>query len=125
MINVGRIINSRNFAQTYTVYRQTGQWVSGRWVEDEETPIKIHGTVTALNPNDLVQVPEGDRVVGMMNFYAQQQLYTTRAEGADPGDPGGTSDQIDWHGERYRISSVVPWGDFGFYKAVGVRMVSE
>jgi hypothetical protein len=118
MINVGRIVNSRNFAQPggFTVYRQTGDWVAGRWVPSPEKKILMQGTVTALNPNDLEQVPEGDRVTGMMNFYSQQPMYTTRAE--------GTSDQIEWQGDRYRIMSVQPWQDFGYFKATGVRMVS-
>lgn len=123
MINVGRIVNSRNFAQPkgFTVYRQSGEWVAGRWVPADEAIIPMSGTITAANPNDLVQVPEGDRIVGMMCFYSQQPIYTTRAE----DDAGGTSDEIVWNGERYRISTVVPWGDFGYYKAIGVRMVSE
>lgn len=123
MINVGRIVHSRNFAQTFTVYRQTGEWVAGRWVRSsEEIVIQMRGTVTAMNPKDLVQVPEGDRVTGMMCFYSTEPIYTTRA---DDDDSGGTSDEIEWQGERYRISSVVPWSDFGYYKAFGVRMVSE
>jgi len=124
MINVGHIVNSRNFAQPngFMVYRQTGEWVRGRWVSSE-TAIQMQGTITAANPNDLVQVPEGDRVAGLMCFYSQQVIYTTRA--ADGTDPGGTSDEIVWNGERYRVSSVVPWADFGYWKAFGVRMVSE
>lgn len=122
MINVGQIINSRNFAQTFTVYRQSGSWISGRWVSSE-TPIQMRGVVTAMNPKDLTQVPEGDRVTGIMCFYSQQPIYTTHAGSGSP--PDGTSDEIVWQGERYRISSVVPWNDYGYYKAFGVRMVSE
>lgn len=124
MINVGRTVNSRNFAQPkgFTVFRQSGDWVAGRWVASE-TEIKIPGTVTAANPNDLIQVPEGDRVVGLMCFYSTQPIYTTRA--ATETDAGGTSDEIVWNEERYRVSSVVPWVDFGYWKAFGVRMVGE
>jgi hypothetical protein len=124
MINVGRIVNSRNFAQPsgFTVYRQTGQWVAGDWIPSE-TAIQMRGTVTAMNPKDLTQVPEGDRVTGIMCFYSQQPIYVTHA--ADGTNPGGTSDEIVWQGERYRISSVIPWQDFGYYKAFGVRMVSN
>lgn len=125
MINVSRVINSRNFAQPggFTVYRQTGGWAAGRWVAEPEAPIQMQGTVTVANSQDLVQVPEGDRVTGLMCFYSQQPIFTTRA--ADDPNKGGTSDEIVWKGERYRVSSVVPWGDFGYYKAFGVRMVSE
>lgn len=124
MINVGRIVNSRNFAQQngFTVYRQTGSWVAGRWVSSE-TPIQMQGTVTAMNPKDLTQVPEGDRVTGIMCFFSQQPIYTTRAQSGT--NQGGTSDEIVWQGERYRVSSVQPWSDFGYYKAFGIRMVSD
>jgi hypothetical protein len=123
MINVGRIVNSRNFAQQggFTVFRKNGSWMGGRWVESE-SEIQMQGTVTAMNPKDLVQVPEGDRVNGMMCFYSQQPIYTTHAEGNEIN--AGTSDEIVWKGDRYRISSVVPWVDFGYYKAFGVRTVS-
>jgi glucose dehydrogenase len=125
MINVGRIVNSRNFAQPggFTVYRQTGQWDAGDWTVSSETTIQMQGTVTAMNPKDLTQVPEGDRVTGIMCFYSQQPIYVTRA--TDGTSPGGTSDEIVWQGERYRVSSVNPWQDFGYYKAFGVRMVSD
>lgn len=122
MINVGRIVNSRNFSQPFTVFRKSGKWVGGRWVPSED-PIKMQGTVTAMNPKDLLQVPEGDRVTGMMCFYSEKPLYTTRSE--TDWEDGGTSDEIVWRDNRYRIFSVVPWGDFGYVKAFGVRMVSE
>jgi hypothetical protein len=124
MINVGRVVLSRNFAQLggFTVYRQSGNWVAGRW-EPSESTLQLQGTVTAMNPKDLEQVPEGDRVTGMMCFYSTQPIYTTRAAGDI--ESGGTSDEIEWRGERYRIMSVQPWQDFGYYKAFGTRMVSD
>lgn len=118
MINVGRIVNSRNFAQTsgFTVYRQTGSWERGRWVTSETTT-QMQGTVTAASSKDLIQVPEGDLIKGVMCFYSQQMIFETR--------PEGTSDEIVWQGDRYRVFSVFPWSDFGYYKALGVRMVSK
>jgi hypothetical protein len=123
MIDVGRIVNSRNFAQKngFTVYRQAGSWVGGRWTSTE-TALQMRGTVTPMNPKDLTQVPEGDRVTGIMCFYSQQPIYTTRGSSSQVA---GTSDEIVWQGERYRVSSVVPYQDFGYYKAFGVRMVSD
>ncbi len=125
MINVGRIVVSRNFAQPngYMVYRTTGDWVNGRWVDNPEVAIKMDGTITVANVNDLVQVPEGDRVIGLMCFYATIPLYTTRA--AVGSDLGGISDEIAWQGDRYRVSSVSPWSDFGYCKAFGTRMAGN
>lgn len=126
MINVGRIVNSRNFAQPkgFKVYRTTGEWVSGRFVtKTPDTPLLLQGTVTVANSEDLEQVPEGDRVTGMMCFYSQQPIYVTRAE--DELSAAGISDEIVWSGDRYRIVAVVPWRDFGYYKAFGVRMAGD
>ncbi|MEK8128666.1 hypothetical protein WMW72_12185 [Paenibacillus filicis] len=125
MINVGRIVNSRNFAQPkgFVVNRITGKWVRGRFVTDPEDKIIIQGTVTVANAEDLQQVPEGDRVTGLMCFYSQQPIYITRDEGEISG--AGISDEIEWKGERYRVSTVAPWSDFGYYKAFGVRMAGD
>jgi hypothetical protein len=122
LLNVGRIINSPNFSQTFTVYRESGSWKAGRWVSSE-TQLTMFGTITAAGALDLNQVSEGDRVTGVMCFYSQQEIFVTHA--SEQGISDGTSDQIEWNGDRYRISSVTPWSDFGYYKAIGVRMVGE
>lgn len=127
MINVGRIVLSRNFAQSkgFVVVRTVGKWLSGRWVADPETTINMQGTITVAGENDLVQVPEGDRVTGMMCFFSTKPIYVTRAEDEEGLEIDGISDEIIWQGDRYRVSSVNPWQDFGYYKAFGVRMVSD
>lgn len=119
MINVSRIVTSRNFAKRggFTVYRQSGQWVRGRWKAEPETPLQLQGSAIPASSEDLEQVPEGDRVKGVMCFYSPQPMYITREE--------GTSDEIVWQEERYRIASAKPWNEFGYYKALGVRMVSD
>jgi len=121
MINVGRIVNSRNFAQGkgFTVHRKRGEWEAGRFVQ-KEMKLTLQGTVTPCNPKDLVQLPEGDRVTGVMCFHSEQQIYTTHNDATK-----GTSDEIEWQGERYRVSSTIPYVDFGYWKAFGVRMVSD
>lgn len=121
MINLSRIVLGRN-KQSFTVYRKTGQWAGGRWVESED-PITLEGTIVPDNPKDLDQVPEGDRVKGIITVYCPQEIFTTRA--ADSQKSGGTSDQIEWHGERYRVYSIQPFIDYGFYKAIGIRTLGK
>jgi hypothetical protein len=113
-LNVGKVLSNPQFTQSFTVYRKSGSWVEGTWVPSEDI-LNFTGVVTACNPKDLVQVPEGDRIVGLMCFHSTKEMYTTNTN--------GTSDEIVWNEERYRISSIVPWSDFGYYKAFGVRMV--
>ena len=61
--------------------------------------------------------------MGAMCFYSQQEIFTTHSGESSQTD--GTSDQIVWNGNRFRVTSVMPWSDYGYFKAVGVRMASE
>lgn len=119
MLDLSQIVMDPDFAQSFTVYREGGSFVSGRWTATE-TPIQMTGTVTVAKPNELSQVSEADRVTGVMAFYSTQPIYTTRSDSSKAVE--GTSDQIVWNGERYRVSMVAPWKDFGYYKALAVRM---
>ncbi|MBX4266541.1 hypothetical protein [Clostridium estertheticum] len=124
MINVERVVNGRN-SQPFIVYRKSGSWVAGRWVQTEE-PIPLTGTITVAKEKDLQQVPEGDRVGGEIAVYCTKALYTTRAAD-DPitSTKPGTSDEVLWQGERYRLFTLSPYMDYGYYKGVGIRMASN
>lgn len=113
MINVAEIVNDSDFAQQYTVYRKTGEWDRGSYITTESA-ISFYGTVTVATPHDIVQTAEGDRIQGDMCFYSTQEIFKTREQ--------GTSDEIVWNGDRYRIYSVAPWKDYGYYKSIGCRM---
>lgn len=117
MINVGRIINSPKFSQTFTVWRKTGSWALGRFIETEQS-IPMLGVVTAAGTKDIIQVPEGDRTSQLMVFHSTMPLYVTH----DDVKGRGTSDEIEWHGERYRLFQIKDWSDFGYYKAFGTSM---
>lgn len=118
MLNVSDIILDPDFVQTFTVHRKAGVWEGGRF-KQTETSIKFQGTVTAAKAKDIEQVPEGDRPSGIMCFHTTAEIYVTR-QGTTEGV--GTSDEIGWRGQRYRIFNVYPWVDFGYYKAIGIRM---
>ncbi len=117
MLDVSEVILDPDFAQEYPIWRRPGAWVGGRWVPGTEYRVRAYGTVTVATTRDLEQVPEGDRVKGMMCFYSDREIFTTREE--------GTSDEPEWRGERYRIVQVAPWGDFGYWKAIGARMAGD
>ncbi len=113
LINVSRIIKSPKFAQTFSVFRKSGNWVDSRWVQTE-SEIKMTGVVTVANAQEIIQIPEADRTTGVMCFHSTQELFTTNKK--------GTSDEIAWQGNRYRVYSVYPWIDYGYYKAFGIKM---
>ncbi|MBG9773565.1 hypothetical protein [Brevibacillus laterosporus] len=116
MINVSEVITDPDFAQSFVVHRKSNTWAGGRSVPSE-IPINMTGIVTVADAKTLEQLPEGDRVTGLMCFYSIQELFTTREQ--------GTSDQIEWRKELYRVKQVFPYGDYGYYKAVGERMAGD
>jgi hypothetical protein len=120
MIDVSRVLYNPRFCQDYTVYRQSGYWLAGNWKETE-TALDFSGPVIPAGPKDLEQVSEGDRVKGIVCFYSAQEIFTTRNEDGNKG----TSDQIEWHGKRYRVFQVKPMDDYGYFKAYASRMAGD
>lgn len=117
MIDVSSLIADTDLgAQSYSILRSTGSFVKGRWTEVEEE-IAGYGSVHVASQKDLNQFPEGDRIKGAMAFYSTQELFVTRT-----GDDPGTSDKCVWRNEEYKLVAVYPYVDFGFYKAIGVRI---
>ena len=119
-VNLADVVNDPDLAQPLTVYRSQGSFELGGWVESTR-PLSIRAVVTVASEQDLRQVPEGDRVTGAMSFHSTQRLYLTR--GATPQT--AESDTIVWRGDSYRLVKVWPYGDYGYYKAIGVRMSGE
>ena len=123
MINLSRVLNSPRMRQAFTIHRSSGgRFGAGGWIEDTPTEIEASGIVWPSTAREILQVPEGDRVLGMMTFATPEPLYTTRAEGATSA---GTSDQIEWHNELYRVISRLPFTDYGFNVAVGARLSGD
>ena len=116
MINVEELILDPDFGQTYTVTRSVGTFGPGGF-QNRQTQFRIFGVIEPITAKDLEQVPEGDRVIGLMTFYSTVPLYITSVENS------GLSDQITWSNEQWRIQQVLEWADFGYWKAFGVRMV--
>lgn len=125
MIDVSEIINDHDFSQKFTVVRTTGSFVKGLWTEETSTEIEMWGTVTNPTPNDINQTPEGDRILGAMVFHTKQPLYVTRSGAGTRRDPTMISDKIIWRGEYYKLSGVSVYADYGYYRAVGVRIKGD
>lgn len=122
MIDVSELVHDPDFCQNFTVYRQTGAFGAGGFIVGTETEISFEGVITVASEKDLQQVPEGDRVEGAMMFYTTEQIFITYAD--DSGN-SGTSDQILWNGNRYKVVRVWPYGDYGYWKSYGYRMIGE
>ncbi len=120
MLNVSRILSHPLIAQTFTVHRSSGQFAAGGWTENAPSSITISGAAYPSTVRDLQAIPEGDRVSGMMTFLSPQPIYLTHAAGTP-----GTSDQIEWKGEFYRIIQIMDWSDYGYYMGIGARMMGN
>ena len=86
----------------------------------EEKQIRAFGTIDVLSDKELRMVPEADRASGSLAFYSKKEIYTTR------NTPSSSlSDRIKWRGDYYKVVSVAPYGDYGFWKAIAVRMTGD
>jgi len=121
VINLAIVLRSPHFRQTFKVYRTTGYFDLGGWVENEASPayFEVSGAVWPSSEKEIRQVPEGDRTTGMVTFVSEEPLYLTRTNDSEEA----TSDQIEWQGERYKLVSTMNYVDYGFNAVVGVRMV--
>lgn len=120
MIDLSELVDDPDFAQEFTLLRSTGNFVDGRWVENPKTTVVMTGVITPMSARELQQMPEADRVIGSINIYTLQPLYTTTG-----GSPQRTSDQILWKGHYYKLFQINDYSDFGFYHSIGQRVTGD
>lgn len=117
-ISVEEIINDADFSQYFVIHRKDGQFIQGVWTVNAVTrKIECFGPVIAANEKEIMQVPEGDRIHGVMVFYTPRQIpmFTSHE------DPG-TSDEIHWGGRLYKIHQVNLYEHYGYFKGVATRL---
>lgn len=119
LVDISFLIEDPDFAQPFIVYRKSGNWKKGKFIQ-EEKKIKHFGIIQPASTEDIEQLPEGDRVKGVMCFYSRKDIHLTRTGNEETSS--GTSDEIEWRKVRYKIIQVMPYIDYGYVKAFGVRM---
>ena len=126
MINVSKAINDPRFSQSFKVFRKSGEWIKGRFIE-EEKELSFTGVITPSKPKEIEMIPEGDRVGGEITIHTTKKLYTTHSiqDEESENDFEGTSDQIEWQGDRYKLYQVNDYSQYGYYSAIGMRLVSN
>ena len=115
-VNLARVVHSPRMSQKITILRRTGAWQFGTWVQGEAETLTMRGIVTMANAKDLQQGPEGDRLTGAVRILTTERIYSTDGTGHD------TTDMVLWRGARYRIVTVTPDIDYGFYRSIGTRL---
>jgi hypothetical protein len=137
LVQLGEVVNDPDLAQTFLIQRSTWSWIKGVWQPGTTTETVVaYGVVSVAEPRDIEMVPEADRVKGMMVFYSSQPIYGTRGvlgfgQGNFDGPPGvggtlpASSDILVWRGLNWRVLSVRQMVDYGYFKAIAVRMRAE
>lgn len=122
MINLSKVMSDPRISQSFSIFRKSGKYVNGRFIQ-EEKEIQMHGVIGIASPKDIEAIPEGDRVGGEMLIHTTSEIFVTRKDSNT--SKAGTSDELLWRGERYKIYSVSPYADYGFYKAIAMRKESS
>lgn len=120
MISVAEVVTDPDFASTYQVVRSQGRWIDGVFVLSETETLRFYGVVQPTTPKELEQIPEGERPNGAISFHARKRFFLT-AQGED-GEGDYLSDEILWHGDRYKILQVKDWSAHGYWKAIATLM---
>ena len=121
-MRLSRVCYNRRFGnEAVKVLRSTGgAYGPGGWSETKTT-LNLRGVVTAPDGEELNMVPEADRVKGAILFYSPERLHET----SNTPRFQGTSDQLVWEGQSYRVMKLWPYHSRGFYKVLAVRMSGQ
>jgi hypothetical protein len=102
-----------------SILRTSGYYGPGGWQTNPTVSIPCWGVWNIANDKALQMVPEGDRVVGAVQFITTTRMFPTTEAGQQ------TSDQVNWNGNLYRVQSVGPWSLDGFFNVILVRMTGS
>jgi len=123
VISVAEVVTDPDLAEPFVITRsQGGSFIAGVW-SNQVITVNGYGVIQPSTPEELEQIPEGDRVLGAMSFHSADPLYETNTTGVNT--PSGISDVIAWRNQTYRLVKIFPWEDFGYYKGIGVRMSGQ
>lgn len=115
--SMAEVINDPDFAQAFTIMRSAGAFSLGKWI-NQTSNVPGYGIIQPSTAEELEQVPEADRVKGAITIHSSQTLNETDVQ----SNSAAISDTVTWNNQTYRVVKVWPWQDFGYFKAVLVRM---
>jgi hypothetical protein len=129
--DLSAVVDDGVLSEPYTIERSTGVFQLGGWVT---TAINVpgYGVVSVATDQDLLMLPEGDRITGSMVFHSLQRIFETQIDGGygqtayGQGNFGETdqhvSDIMIWNYQRYRVLKVYPYPNRNYWKAIAVRL---
>ena len=63
-------------------------------------------------------IPEGDKIVGAMVFHSECVIFGT----SNNPEPGRSSDILIWRAQEFRVLQDAQYVDYGYFKAIAVRL---
>jgi hypothetical protein len=112
------------FRQPYTLKRQNGSYLNGRWNVTAPTDIAITASVQPATAKDMKNLPEGRRSGAVYALYTDTEPLTTIEADNDLGLDPRKADQITLFGDVCEVMSVAPWQNdvINHYRAVVAKV---
>jgi hypothetical protein len=105
-------------SEPWVIERSTGQFQVGGWVTSVIN-LPGYGVVSVASEQDLLMIPEGDRVTGSMIFHSTQRIYETQE---DANGQQFVSDKMIWNYQTYRVMKVGTYPNRNYWRAIAVRI---
>lgn len=122
LLNVSEVLLSPEFMQPVKVYRKyNGRWELGKFVQDE-VEITLDMLVCPSSGKDLMKIPEADRIEDTRTFHCLSKLYLSEDSNDVNDQETRTSDVVEWNCQKYKLVSIPDYSDYGYYRAIGVRI---
>jgi hypothetical protein len=129
--DLSAVIDDGVLSESFTIQRSTGSFQVGGWVTSSVN-IPGWGVVSVATEEDLLMIPEGDRVTGIMVFHTSTRIYETQLDTFQPGivPPGNlsnnplqrVSDIMVWNFQTWRVLAVGPYPNRTYWRALAVRL---
>lgn len=122
------VVDDGVLSEAYKIKRETGHFGQGGWIIDSTNVINGWGVVSVANEQDLLMIPEGDRVTGIMVFHSLARIYETQLDGGtdsyqSPFPPTQrVSDIMIWNYQTWRVLAVGPYPNRRYWRALAVRL---
>jgi hypothetical protein len=127
VINVSKVIHSREFEKAITIVRTHGGKFVGNDYQTTQEIIQTRGViVNPKNSKEVEQTPQGDRATGYLKIYVDKsiRLYATRERISGNNDISdiivenyGTD-----YATQYRLVNIYDRSQWGYIAAEAVRM---
>lgn len=118
LLNIAELVQDPDFQQSFIINRITGDFNNDGIFETTEQQLMFSGVISPRKTRDMKQDPQGDQIEGMIDIYTNDPIYTTVL--GNVNEDSKLSDEVEWRREKYRITQVENFTDFGYYHAIAI-----